>query len=252
MKLALVLIAALQLAAAFGQVQVRGTVTDTSGATVGGATASVQFVATRANAASNVKQVWETKTGADGKFSFAVGQGQYSVCAAAQGFETSCTEISVRDEPSVAVSMILHLNENIGLVPSSMMDSRLRQLSGDKAFDCGRVETRKSPTEASACVLRQFHSGQPFLVRYDLQGIDSEVAVGLASTSSIVYTVAFDSYGTSPLGLSQLPKGSTLMDEHHNVVLACPAPVKLRMTPSGKVTCLGARKRDLLFLGPDF
>lgn len=252
MRLALVLVGSLQLATAFGQVQVRGVVKDPSGATVAGAMASVHSIATDANAVPNVKQAWEAKIGVDGKFSFALPQGHYNLCAAAQGFQTSCTEVSVRDEPFTDVTMMLLANANTTLAQSSVMDKRLRHLSGDGAFDCGRVKIRNSPTEASACVLRQFHSGQPFLVRYDLQAIDSEVGVGLASTSREVYTVAFDSYGTSPESLSKLPKGSSLTDNGHNIVLTCPAPVKLRVTPTGKVTCLGGGKRASLFLGPDF
>jgi hypothetical protein len=249
MRFALALIASLQFAAALGQVAVRGVVKDPSGATVVGATASVESHTTQGDAAPNAKQVWNSETGIDGMFSLALPQGQYKLCIAASGFQTNCTEFSVGDEPPTVLSVSLHANPNTGLAPSSVMDNRLRNLSGDRATDCGRVKIGDNAAEATACVLREFRNGQPFLVRYDVQGIDSEVSIGLVSDSHAVYTVAFDSFRTSPRGL---PKGSNLMDGNHNVVLTCPVPVKLHVTTTGKVTCLSGGKKALALLGPNF
>ena len=249
MEFAWALIAALQLAA-LGQVAVRGIVKDPRGSTVYGATVSVESRTTDGNAAPNAKQVWESKTGVDGMFSMALPQGRYKLCVAASGFQTNCTEFSVGDQPSMALDVTLQVNPNTGLAPSSVMGNRLRELSGDRAMDRrSRGGWHEFLKEATACVLRQFQRGQSFLVRYEIQGIDSEVAIGLASNSHTVYTVAFDSFGTSPRGL---PRGSKLMDGNHNVVLACPMPVRLHVTTTGKLTCLGSGKRLSALLGPNF
>jgi len=252
MGFSLLLMASLQLAAALGHVAVQGIVKDPAGATVYGATASVESRTTDGSAAPNAKQVWQAKTGLDGMFSLALPHGQYKLCVAASGFQTNCTQFSVAGEPPIVLSVALKPNPDTISAPSSVIDNRLGELSGDRATDCGRVKVGDDAAEASACALREFHGGRPFLVRYDVQGIDSEVSIGLASDSYVVYTVAFDSYGTSPRGLSQLPKGSKLMDGNHNVVMSCPAPVKLHVTTTGKVTCLGEGKKALAFLGPNF
>lgn len=58
-----------------------------------------------------------------------------------------------------------------------------RDLAGDGAVNCGRVRFRTDPKRASSCVLKAFSEKRPFLVRYDLPGIDSEAARGLVGTA---------------------------------------------------------------------
>jgi hypothetical protein len=73
------------------------------------------------------------------------------------------------------------------------MDQHLRELAGPEAVDCGRVRVRESPDRATQCA---FKAQKPFYVRYDIQGIDSAVAGGLAAaTVEKVYAVEFDSMG---------------------------------------------------------
>src|SRR5262244_3259128 len=64
---------------------------------------------------------------------------------------------------------------------SEVMDRRLQQLAGPHALNCGHVKVKKSPTKATSCAQRAFKRGQPFYVRYDFKGIDSDLAGGLAS-----------------------------------------------------------------------
>jgi hypothetical protein len=112
------------------------------------------------------------------------------------------------------------------------MDQHLRELAGPEAVDCGRVRVRESPDRATQCA---FKAQKPFYVRYDIQGIDSAVAGGLAAaTVEKVYAVEFDSMGWASNGL---PKTSKLSSDHHLITTPCPKPVKLLKTGSGRLTC---------------
>jgi hypothetical protein len=51
------------------------------------------------------------------------------------------------------------------------------------ATDCGHVALDQDSRAVDACVTTAFSSGQPFYARYDLQGIDSNVARGIASNA---------------------------------------------------------------------
>lgn len=62
------------------------------------------------------------------------------------------------------------------------LDKEMRQLSGWLAVDCGRVPINGNPSDANACVQSAFLAHKPFIVRYDEQGFDSEVAHGIAAT----------------------------------------------------------------------
>ena len=68
-----------------------------------------------------------------------------------------------------------------------------QSLSGPHATDCGRVGIRGNPKAATECALRSFREGKPFRVRYDLQGIDSDVSAGLVYTpDGKLYGLVFD------------------------------------------------------------
>lgn len=235
-QLAVALLAMLLAAFACGQVPVRGVVRDPSGATVVGAMASVRPTDMTANGVANEQQGWQSKTGIDGAFSITLPPGQYELCITDSGFVTNCKRFAVKEERSIALDFTLRVNPPTNLAPSSLMDNRLHKLSGVHAVNCGHIRIRSNPAKATACVLRQFQNGHPFVVRYDIPGVDSEVSFGLASNSQHeVYAIGFDSFGTSPEGL---PEGSKLMDGNHNVILPCPVPVKLRVTATGMATCL--------------
>ena len=116
-----------------------------------------------------------------------------------------------------------------------VMDRHLRELAGPDAEDCGRVRVRERPNKATACALKNFENKKPFYVRYDVQGIDSAVAGGLAARSSReVFAVEFDSMGWDSTGL---PKESRISSDHHLITTPCPKPMKLLKTGSGRLTC---------------
>lgn len=115
------------------------------------------------------------------------------------------------------------------------MERYFRQTGGPVAVDCGRVAIREDPTAATDCALKAFTAKQPFFVRYELQGIDSEVAAGLVSDASgRVYGVVYDSWGFSTEGLS---RDSILSADHHLITTQCPAPTRLSRRATGRLTC---------------
>ena len=117
----------------------------------------------------------------------------------------------------------------------AVMDQHLRELAGPEAVDCGRVRVRESPDRATQCAFRAFQAQRPFYVRYDIQGIDSAVAGGLAAaTVTKVYAVEFDSMGWASDGF---PKTSKLSSDRHLITTPCPKPVKLIKNGSGRLTC---------------
>jgi hypothetical protein len=56
----------------------------------------------------------------------------------------------------------------------------LRATAGDKARDCGAVGAFSDPKVANRCVLKAIKNHEPFVVRYQESGIDSEVMNGAA------------------------------------------------------------------------
>jgi hypothetical protein len=116
-----------------------------------------------------------------------------------------------------------------------VLDKRLLLLAGDAPVDCGTVGIREDASTASACAKRAFSANEAFIVRYRLQGIDSEVLVALAGTKhGHVYAVQYDSMGWSSDGLG---KRARRLDANHNIVEPCPAPMRLSETGSHRLTC---------------
>ncbi len=113
------------------------------------------------------------------------------------------------------------------------MQRELFALAGPTAVDCGRVEIRHDPSSASECVLNAFESKEAFFVRYDLPGMDSQVAVGLAGDrAGRAFGIAYDS-----MGWSGQPPPSLRNEDKHLITTPCPKPVKLRKTARGQLTC---------------
>ena len=109
-------------------------------------------------------------------------------------------------------------------------EKQSRQLGGAQASDCGRVRVRGDPTAASACGLNAFHQGKPFRVRYDLQGIDSNVSAGLVYTpEGKLYGLVFDG---DPMG-----QGGTSWSRQRDEKVLCPSPFHLHTNPNGRLNC---------------
>jgi len=119
----------------------------------------------------------------------------------------------------------------------ALIDKKLQSLSGGstRALDCGWVGIRENPNSASDCALRAFAHASPFYVRYNLQGIDSYVSLGLAGDAQgNAYFVQYDSMGWETGGLAKDTEGT---DDNHILVTPCPNPVRLGKTQWGRLKC---------------
>lgn len=58
------------------------------------------------------------------------------------------------------------------------LDAFLRQRAGAGAVSCGRVAVGAPTAAADQCIAEQIAAGHAFYARYDVQGIDSRVALG--------------------------------------------------------------------------
>lgn len=109
-----------------------------------------------------------------------------------------------------------------------LLEKQSKRLAGPNAIDCGRVPIRGNPKAATDCALAAQEAKKPFRVLYDLQGIDSGVAVAIVRTD--IGTVGALMYDSDPMG-----GGSRA----HEVVYPkrCPEPVHLWVNPSGRINC---------------
>jgi hypothetical protein len=119
--------------------------------------------------------------------------------------------------------------QDLGNSGSNHLDSESRRLAGPHAIDCGRVSLNGNPEAATKCALLAQKAGKPFRVRYDLQGIDSEVA--LAIIRSPVGTVCRLLYDSDPSGGGRRGGGVVLSRK-------CPDPGHLWVDSGGRIDCL--------------
>lgn len=110
------------------------------------------------------------------------------------------------------------------------MDWRSRWLVGRHGIDCGRVKVNGNPANATDCALKAQAAGEPFRVRYDILGYDSEVAGGIVRTpGGKLYALSFDG---NPAGA-----GRTSVLRQRSTKSSCPAPYHLWVNPKGRINC---------------
>jgi hypothetical protein len=175
-----------------------------------------------------------------GRFQIALIPGTYTACVSAVGFVENCRKVSVGSKPNKPLFFRLKVVAEAQL-SSRVFNDALRATAGEGARNCGHVTAAQNPTKASRCVLDRLAQKRAFLVRYDLQGIDSEVAIGYAGNGTSIRTYLFDSFGTSPEGQPANLKsefGSRL------VSLPCSTTVKPHLGPSGRISCLSEGDSD--------
>lgn len=103
-------------------------------------------------------------------------------------------------------------------------------MAGRNGVNCGIVRIGEDPTTATQCALRAFSERKPFRVRYNIQGIDSDVAGGLAMTrGGKLYGLSFDG-NTDGLG------GTSIFHEHVSQT-ECPKPYRMWVNPRGRLNC---------------
>jgi hypothetical protein len=92
-------------------------------------------------------------------------------------------------------------------------EREIRNLGGPNAIDCGRVWIHENRRIATDCAPKALWERGPFRVRYDLQGIDSDVSAGLFYTPKAeLYAVEFDG---NPSGHAErLGRGSALFKDY--------------------------------------
>jgi hypothetical protein len=74
--------------------------------------------------------------------------------------------------------------------PPEPLRPRLKALAGGNAVNCGRAsQSSLKATDVSDCALEAYASRKSFYARYDLQGIDSLLAVGFAFDGQKAYAV---------------------------------------------------------------
>ena len=106
-----------------------------------------------------------------------------------------------------------------------LLKPRLKALAGRDALNCGyAAPSWLTATDVSDCALQAYASRKSFYARFDLEGIDSLVAVGFAFDGQKVYAVTW----IEMIGWG----GRQVLD-----VKACPLPVTLRKNKSGRLDC---------------
>jgi hypothetical protein len=108
-----------------------------------------------------------------------------------------------------------------------LLERTSKRLAGPAAVNCGEVPVGGNPKEDTGCALAAQQAGKPFRVRYDLRGIDCEVAV------AIVRDPAGEVSGLSWIG------GTDACHVNHETVNRenCPLPVQLWVNPGGRINC---------------
>jgi hypothetical protein len=106
-----------------------------------------------------------------------------------------------------------------------ILKQRLSALAGESAIICGRASRSSlAPADVTDCALEEYVSKKKFYARYDVQGIDSELAVGFAFDGKRVYAVTWERM----IGWG---------DKQTLHVEECPSPIKLVKTKSGRLNC---------------
>jgi len=87
---------------------------------------------------------------------------------------------------------------------------QLESRAGSGAIDCGHVALGESFSEVDICVGEAFESKRPFFARYDQQGRDSKVTLGIAGDSAGNVTVlTWDSDPSGGGGMDPVINGAT-------------------------------------------
>jgi hypothetical protein len=176
-----------------------------------------------------------------GRFQITLPPGTHTVCVSGDGFVENCKKVSVGSKPIKSLFFRLKIAAESALLSSRVLDDALRATAGGESKNCGHVTAVQNPSKASRCVLSQLAQKRAFLVRYDLQGIDSEVAIGYAGNGTSIRTYLFDSFGTLTEGQ---PVNLKSEFGRRLVSLPCSKTVEPHLGPSGRISCLHEGNSD--------
>src|ERR1700730_769825 len=96
------------------------------------------------------------------------------------GVLAGCQMSKSAPDPGRSIADVLKqpvLHPGQGRLGPDLLETQSKQLAGPHAVDCGKGLVGGDPKTATACALAAQRAGKPFRVRYDMQGIDSSVAV---------------------------------------------------------------------------
>lgn len=167
-----------------------------------------------------------------GQFSSALPPGSYTICVVR--FPTSCRQVHT-EAGNGPEYLRLQINPVDDLALPGLLDNRLRVIAGPGARDCGQLPLRSNSKVPANCARNAIKARQPFYVRFDESGTDSDIASAMAGDArGNVFLVDFDSMG---IDSDWLPLGATMPDGFHTKVIPCSQPVKVRVTRSHELTC---------------
>jgi hypothetical protein len=107
-----------------------------------------------------------------------------------------------------------------------ILRQRLLALAEEGALSCGHASPSLiDASEVTECAFRAYSSKRRFYVQYDVQGIDSELAVGFAFDEKEVYAVTW-------VRLQQYWRTHEIIH-----VEVCPIPTELFRTGTGRLNC---------------
>jgi hypothetical protein len=120
--------------------------------------------------------------------------------------------------------------EGMFFIFGDAMDWRSRSLAGWHAINCGTVRTHRNPAAATSCALKAQSEGRPFPVRYNIIGIDSDVAAGLVRTpDGHLYGIGFTG--------NIFGQGGTSLRLQRVGQKPCPEPLHLYVNARGRLNC---------------
>ncbi|HSS98960.1 MAG TPA: hypothetical protein VLK33_18120 [Terriglobales bacterium] len=114
------------------------------------------------------------------------------------------------------------------------LNKKLQDLAGEGAINCGRVHIGQDPSLPTNCGLKAFAARKTFYVRYDIEGIDAEAAIGFSfenvqSAHSVKYVRSLAAT-YNPFLLDSRFAGRL-------TVAPCLVPIKLVVTKTGFLIC---------------
>jgi hypothetical protein len=147
------------------------------------------------------------------------------------GVLSGCQKSKPAPDPGLSIADLLKQSvphTNLSKLGPDLLEKQSKQLAGPHAVDCGKVLVGGDPKAATACALAAQRAGKPFRVRYDLQGIDSFVAVAIVRSSiGVVSALLYDS--------DIAGGGGRRFEVVHP--MECPTPVHLWVNPTGRINC---------------
>jgi hypothetical protein len=103
----------------------------------------------------------------------------------------------------------------------------LRRLAGQGSTDCGHVALGEDSTTANNCAVGAFQKKHPFIVRYEVQGRDSQLVVGLATNDhGQVVVVKYDSEAGIRISFARTTDSLTTIMSYSNHVRCPPSSVR--------------------------